>query len=108
MSTIKPCPCCNKTDSIEFQETDNEFYYRCMHCEIDWTPCKTEEEALKSWNTRPREIKDLDNLLGILHRVAEERYDNFLTQCMDAAIDIRIEEEYEDGKGEGFRPKTVN
>ena len=105
---IKPCPCCNRSIAIEFQETDREFYYRCMHCEIDWTPCKTEEEALKSWNTRPREVIDVDALLGIMQRVASEGYDDFLTACMDTALSLQVEEEFEDGEKRGFNPTAVN
>jgi Lar family restriction alleviation protein len=55
MSELKPCPFCGEMPELSTRPC---YYYQCVKSgcegqEVSWN--NTEEEALKSWNTRPIE-----------------------------------------------------
>ncbi len=59
---LKPCPFCGIEDAEIYADGDWDYYIvECCNCDSVGPGGNTKEEAIKSWNTRPFETKELDN-----------------------------------------------
>jgi Lar family restriction alleviation protein len=72
---LKPCPFCggDNVDVFNWEVTFQGDYFKayCKDCDFELKPQRTEEEAIKAWNTR----KPMDRIVERLERIAYETAD---------------------------------
>ena len=83
---LKNCPFCGGTAKIAKGEI--EFWTYCPHCGAQTELCETEQEAIKTWNTRledakDKEIKHLREALAEIKKTVEDAQDTIYTFHFD-------------------------
>lgn len=52
MEELVNCPFCGGEAKLEFIQTLEEYYCRCLQCRVEQPLYPSAEEAIRAWNTR--------------------------------------------------------
>ena len=51
---LLPCPSCGGESTIKAPPANYAYRVACLACRMNTGGCKTKEEAIEKWNTRPQ------------------------------------------------------